>query len=379
MKIRHTTTHVYYDGPQVWEGRDNIGGHYIGVMVEPEGDKERHMVVGVAPERLRQFRVGDIDLLSLLLDRDDDEWYLATVSDNGELELDRQSAALASFAELPEPGFFLHAAKTEAIALQESRSRNNLVLEVAVEPPEAAVEHRIHTETLADLLLHVQTMVKHAYSSAIRDFSQKIKQNLDRTDAHILDVVVPAMAGSFRIVMEATKKPDNLFGMTEMGRALELVDALFANAADTKATVETVKEHRGRLAGAYLRLLRFLVKSNSGFCYSWAEPAFVDARRNTLTKSQAVALVDALSGVSNLSAETVVLVGSLRKADIDNNSWRLATEDGEISGTIKQGGPSLSGLKIDSTYKFTCIEETEEDYEGWRERRVLYLTEYESL
>lgn len=378
MKIHHTTTYVYYDGPQVWEGRDNIGGHYIGLMVESEDGKERHMVVGVAPERLRQFRVGDIDLLSLLLDRDDDEWYLASVSDSGELELEPQSAALASSADLPEPGFFLHAANTEDVALQESRSRNNLVLEIAVEPPEAAVEHRIHTETLADLLMHVQTMVKHAYGSAIRGFSQKLKQSIDRTDAHVLDVVVPAMAGSFRVVMEASKKPDNLLCMTEMGRALELVDTLFANVADPEATAETIREHRGHLAGSYLRLLRFLVKSKSGFSYSWAEPAFVAAHNKTLTESEAVALVDALSGISNLSAEPVVLVGALRKADIDNSSWRIATEDREISGTIKQDGPSLSGLEIDSTYRFTCIEEMEEGYEGWRERKVLYLTKYES-
>jgi hypothetical protein len=165
--------------------------------------------------------------------------------------------------------------------------------------------------------------------------------------------------------------------MTEMGRALELIDVLFANASDPRATVEAIKSHRGRLAGAYLRLLRFLVKSNSGLSYSWAEPSFVGARRNTLTKSEAIALVDALSGVSNLSSETVVLVGALRKADKRNNTWRIATEDGEISGTTRQGGPSLSGLKIDGAYRFTCLEETDEDFEGWRERRVLYLTDYE--
>ncbi len=38
--IRHTATLFYYDGPQVFEARDAIGGHYVAVMVEPEGAQD---------------------------------------------------------------------------------------------------------------------------------------------------------------------------------------------------------------------------------------------------------------------------------------------------------------------------------------------------
>jgi hypothetical protein len=49
--IRHTATLFYYDGPQVFEARDPIGGHYVAVMVEPQDGKDRYLVTGVAPER----------------------------------------------------------------------------------------------------------------------------------------------------------------------------------------------------------------------------------------------------------------------------------------------------------------------------------------
>ncbi len=39
--IRHTATLFYYDGPQVFEARD--GGHYVAMMVEPEGDRDRYL------------------------------------------------------------------------------------------------------------------------------------------------------------------------------------------------------------------------------------------------------------------------------------------------------------------------------------------------
>src|SRR5271165_6241073 len=78
--IRHTATLFYYDGPQVFEARDGIGGHYVAMMVEPEGDQDRYLVAGVAPERLRQFRSGALDLRSLLAEAGEGEWFLATVA-----------------------------------------------------------------------------------------------------------------------------------------------------------------------------------------------------------------------------------------------------------------------------------------------------------
>jgi hypothetical protein len=76
--IQHTTTFFYYDGPQVFEARDMIGGHYVAVMAEPKNGHARYLVAGVAPERLRQFRAGTLDLRSLLAEAGSEEWYLAT-------------------------------------------------------------------------------------------------------------------------------------------------------------------------------------------------------------------------------------------------------------------------------------------------------------
>src|SRR6266516_4062207 len=143
--IRHTTTLYYYDGPQVFEARDAIGGHYIAVMVEPQQGKDKYLVVGIEPERLRQFRMGVLDLRALLTARDEAEWYLAEFAEgmNAPLVLQPQSQSLAGYAHLPDPGFVLHERAAIAETVREARARNNLVLEVAVEPPESAQEHRI--------------------------------------------------------------------------------------------------------------------------------------------------------------------------------------------------------------------------------------------
>lgn len=377
--IRHSSTLFYYDGPQVFEARDLIGGHYVAVMIEPEDGSDRYLVTGVAPERLRQFRSGSLDLRSLLSEAGAEEWYLARACTdlNQPLTLMLQTTRLIDSGLLPDEGFLLHDRPSEEIALKEARERNNLVLEIAVEPPEAAAEHRIHVGTLIGLLGHVQTMIKHAYGVSLRELSPGNRRAIDKTDAHIMDVVIPADTGSFRVVLEAAKTPD-LLGQSELARAMQRVDLLFEKASEPAKALAIVKAHRGHLAGAYLRLLRFLVKHKTGLRYSWAEPNFTKSNYRSVAEAEAGPLVDALSGVSNLGGESVTLLGEFEKVNRGTGTWGLKTEEGLQSGKIREGGPSLDGLKVGWRYKFACVEEIEEVEGTGREIRTLYLIEHET-
>jgi len=141
--IRHTATLDYYDGPQVFEGRDGVGGHYIGVMVEPDGQQDQYLIVEVEPERLQQFRSGTLDLRSLLTEREEDEWFLAKTNGGFDtpLLLQPQTTSLAATSYLPEPGFLLHNSKSNSTVLRdEGRSVMALCL-LAQEHPGKAVQH----------------------------------------------------------------------------------------------------------------------------------------------------------------------------------------------------------------------------------------------
>ncbi len=73
------------------------------------------------------------------------------------------------------------------------------------------------------------------------------------------------------------------------------------------------------------------------------------------------------------------MTGALEKADVVSGSWRISASDGTFAGQIKEGGPSLEGLKIGGTYRFSCLEEIEEMESTGREQRTLYLIEHEAL
>ena len=380
--VLHSTL-FYYDGPHVFEARDAIGGHYIAVMVGSEfpeaaentmrGQGDRCLVAGVAPNRLRSFRSGTIDLRSLLIESVPDEHYLAAVDSGVDqpLRLERLTIPLADSGLLPDPGFLLYDRPADDHVLSEARERNNFVIELVADPPEAVSQHRIRVNTLAGILNRVQAMVKHACRAA--GGARRRRQDDD-----MLDVVVPASAGSFQVILEASNLPD-LFGGNDLGRALPRVDLLFEDTGNPVATLAVVREHRGHLAGAYLKLLRLLAQSGTGLRYSWAEPRLDRPITRSVSQVEAGCLVAALSSVDKLAVESVTVEGALERFNRSTGAWGLLTDEGRRTGKIASDGPSLDGLKVGGRYRFHCDEEIEEIDITGRESRTLYMNLHEPV
>ena len=129
--VRHTDTLVHYDGVQVFEGQDPVGGRYVGVMVDSGDGSDRYLVTGVVPERLRRFRSGALDLRNMLLEAGRDEWYFADVSDDFQapLRLVRQDGSLEGRDFLPDEGFVLREGPVGGSTAGEARERRGVAVE----------------------------------------------------------------------------------------------------------------------------------------------------------------------------------------------------------------------------------------------------------
>ena len=108
-KIHHTDTLVYHEGAQVFEGRDEAGGRYIGVLADSRDGVDSYVIVEVSAERLRAFHAEGPDLKSLLIEGSKDGWYLAeTPNGFGDpLVLQEQSGAVVERNLTPEDDFVL--------------------------------------------------------------------------------------------------------------------------------------------------------------------------------------------------------------------------------------------------------------------------------
>lgn len=369
--VRFHQTLFYYDGPQVFEARDHIGGHYVGVMSPEPADAlgDECLVVGVAPDALERFRTGNLDLRTLLVEAARGLRYRGVMPTNLGDDIVLRSLASAGIDEglLPSVGFLLEPLTEDAV-VREARARNNLVVKVAVEPAEAA-RHRIQAATLAELLHRIQMLVRRAHMAVTRGSSEPKLPDDDK-----LDVVVPAAAGSFEVTLEA--HATNLFG-SKLGPAMRLLDELFSDAEDPALAREAVLQFRGHVAGAYLRLLRFLNEKGTGLRYAWAEPSADHATRRAVSRSAANVLVDLLSQVEDLGTESVVLEGTFERFDRRYGQWGLKTEFGLRRGEVRDSAVSLDGLQVGARYRFHCDEEIQQNYLSGSERRVLFLREHQ--
>lgn len=357
--IKLTAVLLYYDGVQVFEGRDAIGGHYVGVGIGPGISTNRYMVTGAAPERLRQFRGGRLDLRTLLLEAPEGEWFITVDKKGGDspLYLEPQPNPVAECDCLPGPNFILEDGPeglVDDLALQHARERGNVIFEFSVEPPES-VAHRIRMTTLGNILIRVQTVVKRAYESAARDLPERTRSNLATTDGHLMDVVVPAAPGSFRVLLEAVKPP-NMFGSGELARGLQRLDEVFASAAEPDTVRETLKPYQGPLAGSFIQLLQFLVANQTGLYYSWADPLAMASQHSGVSEATARELAETLADFNSRRDASITLTGQLYRVNHQSGRWGLLTEKGKKFGKVAANGPNMDGLQVGNRYSFLCSE-----------------------
>ena len=228
--------------------------------------------------------------------------------------------------------------------------------------------------TLAGLLHHVQTLVRHSFRKAQLAYNSR-----DRgPNSALLDVVIPATPGSFRMILEAAESPD-LFGSSCLEIAFSQVDALFEQSSSPEETLALMRENKGHFAGSYLKLLRFLAENHTSLFYSWAAPRSKSPTKRAILEKETRPLIQILTSVEKLATEEVALEGEFEKFNRRSGLWGLRAKDGYYTGAIGDEGPSLDGLEVGGSYRFHCDEEIEETIQAGKEKRTLYLRRHERI
>ncbi len=363
----------YYDGVQIFTASDAIGGQYIGTMIGTEGDHGRYLITGVSPAHLHLFRCGEMDLRALLLASPIYERFITVASGefSDPLSLTALEEPLEQSSLLPAEGFFLEEEPVQDPLVSKARLQNNLVLEIITTPPESFAGHRMRANVLGNLILCIQKLVRHAHraeSGSTRRASRNIRSI---PNAHLMDVTVPAAAGSYRIVMEPANPPD-MFGYSEMSKAMERIDRVFASGSDPATARQNLEEHKGHLAGSYIQLLRLLADSKTGLRYRWATADSVQIRNAGVTRTQASQLADVLETALSLSTEAVTLRGRLEQANEWQRTWGIEDDAGNRHQGTASDPAELAGFTIGAFYEFMCFESVDIDATG-KERRTLTL------
>ena len=288
---------------------------------------------------------------------------------------------------LPDEGFFLHDFLHEVLegtttVVTEATERQRAVVYFSLNPPEGVEKGTINADRLAKALESFQNMVRHAYKKVIASLSQSVPGLTTNAEERAiplksLDLLIIHLDCYFN-----RRLPPDLFGFSNLSRALKKVDELTGHLESPEATLEVVKQNRGHLVSAYKNFLKFISENNTPITYSWAEPFADVTAPKRITPEVASTLYDLLVSQTNLGTEQLVLTGTFIMANIRNGAWALkTTENREYYGQLLEGEKvSLSGIVLDTQrYRIVCEEHITETSSSGRQSTKLLLRELRPL
>ena len=377
-EIRYTRTLDYYDGILLFEAKDPIGATYVALHIEPVPKGDRYLLVGCRPDDLRLFRLGAKELRILFTESAHYGWFLADLLDvDTPLKVGEQISGDIPDQYLPGDGFRIAEFEVDHDTTRRARERDNVVIQVSIEPPEAAHEYRVRTDTLAGLLTRVENLTRYAAEQVVADNEDPMAMTNAKRNAGRLEIV-DISQGSIKVTLQEASgldaKRESL-----LAKALERLDDLFKDLDRPDPAEVSLSEYSPKVANAYIRLMRFLRTKKTGFSYTWATPTSRSPSHRAVSLEQAQRtareLPEFMNAIDDESPEDeVILHGTLEMADEPGNQWRLRDpEQGVKEGTVEEGGPSLSNLVIDSQYRFVCSEEIKGTGRRGRRKPVLYL------
>ena len=373
---------LYYDTPQLFVARDSVGTNYLCMLVEQNEEFDNFVCVQVSNQKLDNFCSGHIDLKNIFIAPEINRFYQTKVSDYQSNNFEIIVCDLESLPEiwLPDEGVYINLEKAKSEILVESKERAKTIVYLNLNPPESANEPKINALSLSEALLRFQTMVKYAYKKAILELPYAQRKHMNIQENYLMDVFAFSR-GSFKVKMQSQSYP-NLFGETEVLKALQLIDQFVENIDDIDSSLELLSANRGHFANTYINFLKYIADSKNKLTYTWAFSSVDTPVTKQITSDQAQRLYEIFNQQEELKEETIELIGYFDKVDEKYGKWRLVdqqknTHSGEL-GEIE--GLTLKGIVIGTRlYRLLCIEKIIEVVGTSEEKKAIQLVELKEL
>lgn len=368
-----TVEHIleFCDGPLLFVAEDEAEAKYICTFLRTTDKGTEFLCTRIGNAWLRKFIAGAKDLLQTIIEAPLAEYFLLTTTENDTslmatpISLEDISPSL-----LPAPEYFVDPS-LNTLLLQEQR----VVIDTALELSEAKKAAVISSYTLAEFLSIFQDLIKFAYKKATSILPPKTRKIVSNSDYYMMQVTDIGVHASFGLRLQSKQVAD-LSQHVEIERATsKLADILQATNNATNV-IDVLRLNKGRLVGAYRRLLDFLIESNADLRLNWHIPRNGNiTTRFSISHTQAEKIRAALSQQKDLDDETVNLEGVLTAVNVDTGHWTLTDDESEKHKGQVQAGLEirLSQLVTDSVrYLFQCKAVIHEDALG-NEYRDLFL------
>ncbi|KQV44898.1 DUF6575 domain-containing protein [Duganella sp. Root336D2] len=370
---------LFYDVPQVFLARDQIGCRYVCMIGNDDTDSGPiYSCVAISAARADMLTSGKLDLRSVFEAPELSEFYLAHFSTGDDRTLAAKQAEYAIFPANSLPGEGLVFNEFDEVA-QAAAELNTTVSFVSLDVPEAAQSARIRSATLGGFLFLFQAIVRNLSRSVARTAKRPLKRDDDSFAADVFGFA----QGSFKIKFRSAYPSDITGESPVFTIAMAEVQKFLALADNPAKAIEYLQAVKGHTASSLIKLLGFLSEHAAGIHMEWATPSMSSAYGSRLELDNIRQLFEMCRLRTDLTVQEVILRGRVDLAAHKAGSWKIISEEDQesYSGEILPGSPiSLSGMIItNAVYEFTCEEHIETVPATGREIRRLLLKNYKKV
>ena len=356
--IEYRSTLAYYDGPEVFDASDRIGGNYIGMMLDSDVQAFKILVVGVAQDHLMRLRRGDIDLRSAILAAAEYGWYLCeTDTLEGRIPISDRRTGAPTESMLPDENYYLSdPVDNQNAAMVTALERSNFVVSLKIEPINLLTPHRLKLKDYGDLISRLNSLI-----SDTKLFNSSAQEPAEIPPAD-LDIVTPATSGSLVVLLEASSPDNDIFRPHQfLVGALRQIDKAVHVTFDSESVEALASLRDVKFTKKYMQLLNVLNRCEVDLQYSWAEPRFQLGNSKSVTFAKTRSLVESIKARANdvMVEKERTVQGEFVRFNRRSGAWGLAVdEDSLVRGTIdrKEHPDQLDGLRVGARYTFTCVE-----------------------
>lgn len=367
---------VYYDFPEIFLAKDNVGTNFLCLLVDANEDTTLYISTAISQSRLGAFINGQVDLRDIYLNPEINEWLIFhQVDDVIKAETWKEEFLPEEY--LPEPGFvFQKQLQGDELILNETIEKNNAIVHLAVS--DSNDNYSIDADNLGDIVKLYQVILENSFKKALMQHNYKDKKSVFIPPNYKLRAFASSYS-SFNLHFYSTAQID-LFGNSIIEFGLSKFDEITGDFANEEDFINSLRTVKGHTISSLKKLVKKLIDNEIKIKHKWFAPNQEKVHLTIIDKAKAQKIYDILNLAEELAEETKTFIGYFVQVDVEKGTWRIYNIEDEKEYSGEANGDVLQGVTVKTrNYKIVCQEIIEELKVTEKERANYILQTIETI
>lgn len=322
--------YTFYDRPVLYCAQSETDRKYIILLADESDTSEDWLYVEISNSRLNQIRSGRLTLRSAFTNAETGSLLRVNIPANLEekVTFKHVSANELDLSELPneDERLQLYAPTLpkapRLVELQiEAKQNWREILLLRLKPTNEFLTE-IASDILGSILKATQKFVETTFVLNSKSHNKRLNGVLVTPTLNVTRVG----ASSFAVEL-ASVSSGNLFGETDISKAIEEIISLIQIQSNEKLLTEKIKSLPPKVIGAYAGFLKSLEKGINNTQIDWASPYHETAITTSFTQPEVIATLQLIERTEFREPEMLDIQGALVGANLRSKKFEIHSKD----------------------------------------------------